>query len=65
MKNKANLKLVLAGLIIIIIILAVGAFTGTDYFENNIDNNATVNLDKTIEINDAELNVLFLNVGQR
>ena len=65
MKTKTNLKLAVFGIIVVVIILAIGAFTGTEYFENKVDNKATINLSETIEINNAEMNVLFLNVGQR
>ena len=64
MKNKTNLKLVLIVIATLVIILAIGTFTGINYFDNNLEKNKT-NLYENIGIKDTELNILFLNIGQR
>ena len=64
MKNKMNLKDIIIGMLFITVIIAIAIFSNSNFFSDTTKNNK-LSLYENIEINDAELNILFLNVGQR
>ena len=64
MKNKMNFKNIIIGILFILVIIVIAIFGESDFFSDTINNNKP-NLYENIGINTEELNVLFLNVGQR